>query len=169
MGRPSLALGTFGALRFYRTDNGWRVRTYVRDPDGGTRRRSKNAAEQALKTALRDRSNHGGTTQEIKQTTKVRVLAESWFAEFTGNGNALNTIQLYRDRQVPSRRHLRSRAHALCDRPPPAGRGGNARTRHSQDHEGDAQWNVRLCSPLRCSKKPGAGSRASRQAGPREP
>ena len=60
--------------------------------------RTKNAAEQALKTALRDRSNHGGTTQEIKQTTKVRVLAESWFAEFTGNGNALNTIQLYRDR-----------------------------------------------------------------------
>ena len=66
MGRPSLALGTFGALRFYRTDNGWRVRTYVRDPDGRTREverrgRTKNAAEQALKTALRDRSNHGGT------------------------------------------------------------------------------------------------------------
>jgi integrase len=103
MGRPPLALGTFGALRFYRTHNGWRVRTYVRDPDGKTREierrgRTKNAAEQALKTALRDRSNHGGTTQEIKQTTKVGVLAESWFAEFTGNGNALNTIQLYRDR-----------------------------------------------------------------------
>jgi integrase len=103
MGRPSLALGTFGALRFYRTDNGWRVRTYVRDPDGKTREverrgRTKNAAEQALKTALRDRSNHGGTTQEITQTTKIRVLAESWFAEFAGNGNALNTIQLYRDR-----------------------------------------------------------------------
>ena len=103
MGRPSLALGTFGALRFYRTDNGWRVRTYVRDPDGRTREverrgRTKNAAEQTLKTALRARSNHGGTTQEITQTTKVRVLAESWFAEFAGNGNAPNTIQLYRDR-----------------------------------------------------------------------
>jgi hypothetical protein len=103
MGRPPLALGTFGALRFYRTDNGWRVRTYVRDPDGKTREverrgRTKNAAAQALKTALRDRSNHGGTTQEITQTTKVRGLAESWFAEFAGNGNALNTIQLYRDR-----------------------------------------------------------------------
>ncbi|HKF86649.1 MAG TPA: site-specific integrase, partial [Propionibacteriaceae bacterium] len=103
MGRPPLAFGTFGALRFYRTDNGWRVRTYVRDHDGKTREverrgRTKNAAEQALKTALRDRSNHGGTTQEIEQTTKLRVLAESWFAEFAGNGNALNTIQLYRDR-----------------------------------------------------------------------
>jgi hypothetical protein len=95
MGRPPLALGTFGALRVYRTDNGWRVRTYVRDPDGKTREverrgRTKNAAEQALKTALRDRSNHGGTRQEITQTTKVRVLAESWFAEFAGTGNLIS-------------------------------------------------------------------------------
>ena len=171
MGRPSLALGTFGALRFYRTDNGWRVRTYVRDPDGRTREverrgRTKNAAEQALKTALRDRSNHGGTTQEITQTTKVRVLAESWFAEFTGNGNALNTIQLYRDRLdrqvIPSLgglyvheltpsvidRHLRAVA-------------ATQRTRHSQDHTKRAQRNVRLCSPLRRSTgQPGAGSLA---------
>jgi hypothetical protein len=117
----------FRALRFYRTDNGWRVRTYVRDPDGKTREverrgRTKNAAEQALKTALLDRSNHGGTTQEIKQTTKVRVLAESWFAEFAGNGNALNTIQLYRDRLdrqvIPSLGGLYVHELTLCDRPP---------------------------------------------------
>ena len=161
MGRPSLALGTFGALRFYRTDNGWRVRTYVRDPDGicevERRGRTKNAAEQALKTALRDRSNHGGTTQEIKQTTKVRVLAESWFAEFTGNGNALNTIQLYRIHLTAKGFHLGGiyvheltpsvidrhlRAVAATHGP------GTAKTTRS------AQWNVRLCSPLRCSKKP---------------
>jgi len=169
MGRPSLALGTFGALRFYRTDNGWRVRTYVRDPDGRTReveRRgpTKNAAEQALKTALRDRSSHGGTTQEIKQTTKVRVLAESWFAEFTGNGNALNTIQLYRDRLdrqvIPSLgglyvheltpsvidRHLR--AVAASNGP------GTAKTTRSV-----LSGMCALCSPLRRSTgQPGAGS-----------
>src|SRR5215216_5330393 len=78
MGRPALALGTFGTLRFYRTGNGWRVRTLVRDFDGVTRDierrgRTRNAAEQALKKALRDRT-HSGANDKITAFTKVRVL-----------------------------------------------------------------------------------------------
>jgi integrase len=104
MGRPSLTLGTFGSLRFYRTDGGWRVRTYVRDADGirrevERRARTKIAAEQALKIALRDRAS--GYATEITPITKVRVLAEAWFSELSGR--ATNTVQLYRgrlDRQV---------------------------------------------------------------------
>jgi integrase len=102
MGRPALALGTFGTLRFYRTDNGWRVRTLVRDFDGVTRHierrgRTRNTAEQALKKALRDRT-HSGANDEITAFTKVRVLGELWFTELSGNGLSPNTIQLYRDR-----------------------------------------------------------------------
>ena len=75
MGRPALALGTFGMLRFYRTGNGWRVRTLVRDFDGVTRHierrgRTRNAAEQALKKALRDRT-HSGAKDKITAFTKV--------------------------------------------------------------------------------------------------
>jgi hypothetical protein len=102
MGRPALALGTFGTLRFYRTSNGWRVRTLVRDFDGVTRHierrgRTRNAAEQAIKKALRDRT-HSGADDKITAFTKVRVLGELWFTELNGNGLSPNTIQLYRDR-----------------------------------------------------------------------
>jgi integrase len=102
MGRPALALGTFGVLRFYRTHNGWRVRTLVRDFDGVTRHierrgRTRNAAEQALKKALRDRA-HSAANDEITAFTKVRILGELWFTELGGNGLSPNTIQLYRDR-----------------------------------------------------------------------
>jgi integrase len=102
MGRPALALGTFGALRFYRTDNGWRIRTLVRDFDGVTRHierrgRTRSAAEQALKKALRDRT-HSRANDKITAFTKVRVLGELWFTELSGSGPSPNTIQLYRDR-----------------------------------------------------------------------
>jgi integrase len=102
MGRPALALGTFGTLRFYRTGNGWRVRTLVRDFDGVTRHierrgRTRNAAEQVLKKALRDRT-HSGANDTITALTKVRVLGELWFTELSRNGLSPNTIQLYRDR-----------------------------------------------------------------------
>jgi integrase len=89
-------------LRFYRTGNGWRVRTLVRDFDGVTRHierrgRTRNAAEQALKKALRDRT-HSGAKDKITAFTKVRVLSELWFTELSENGLSPNTIQLYRDR-----------------------------------------------------------------------
>jgi integrase len=99
MGRPSLTLGTFGSLRFYRTNCGWRVRAYVRDADGTRREverrgRTRTAAEQALKIALRDRVI--SEAADIQPTTKVRDLAETWFSEL--DGRAANTVQLYRDR-----------------------------------------------------------------------
>ena len=61
MGRPPLALGTPGAIRYYRTATGYRARVLVRDYDGHVRaleRRAptKTAAERALTSTLRDRA-----------------------------------------------------------------------------------------------------------------
>jgi integrase len=74
----------------------------VRDFDGVTRHierrgRTRNAAEQALKKALRDRTR-SGANDKITAFTKVRVLGALWFTELSGNGSSPNTIQLYRDR-----------------------------------------------------------------------
>jgi hypothetical protein len=61
MGRPSLHLGTAGAIRIYKTDAGYRARVLVRDYDGRVRAverhaGSRVAAERALKLAMRDRT-----------------------------------------------------------------------------------------------------------------
>ncbi len=82
MGRPPLALGTFGAIRCYKTDSGYRVRTLARDHNGRTRAierhgKTKGAAERALKLALRDRApNHAAGN--ITADSRVTVLAEAW-------------------------------------------------------------------------------------------
>ncbi|MGY1644179.1 hypothetical protein ACI782_23980 [Geodermatophilus sp. SYSU D00703] len=84
MGRPPLALGTAGAIRYYETATGYRARVLVRDHDGHVRapeRRapSKTAAERALEPALRDHAPaqaHG----EITADSRVTDLAEAWHA-----------------------------------------------------------------------------------------
>ena len=100
MGRPPLALGTFGAIRFYKTDSGWRAITTARDFDGRTRRverhgTSKAAAERALKLAFRDRAKTQ-TSGDITGDTRVALLAEAWFAGLSGLSPV--TMQAYRDR-----------------------------------------------------------------------
>ena len=60
MARPPLPLGTHGRIRIYRTTNGYRARTMVRDYDGRTRQLERNdptktAAGTAVKIAVRDR------------------------------------------------------------------------------------------------------------------
>lgn len=100
MGRPPLALGTFGAIRYYKTDSGWRAITTARDFDGRTRRverhgASKAAAERALKLAFRDRAKTQ-TSGDITGDTRVALLAEAWFAGLSGLSPV--TMQAYRDR-----------------------------------------------------------------------
>jgi integrase len=89
-----------GVIRVYRVANGYRARVLVRDPDGRTRAMgrtggSKAAAERALKEAFRDRVDvHAGT--DITAETRVRELAETWFASL--EAQSPTTRQSYRNR-----------------------------------------------------------------------
>src|SRR4051794_28656818 len=88
MGRPPLALGSAGAIRYYKTDTGYRARVLIRDYDGRVRaleRRAptKAAADRALKLALRDRAPTSARG-EITADSRVAVLAEAWHAGLNG-------------------------------------------------------------------------------------
>src|SRR3954451_21545624 len=100
MGRPSMALGTVGAIRIYKTDTGYRARVLVRDYDGHVRAVERNAAskiaaERALKLALRDRAP-GKTGGELTPDSRVLLLAEAWYASLDDLSPI--TLQAYRDR-----------------------------------------------------------------------
>jgi integrase len=100
MGRPQLALGTYGTIRCYKTDAGYRACTKARDYDGNTRSierwaKSKAAAERSLKLALRDRSRVQ-SAGDITAETRVSALAEAWYAGLKDLSPV--TMQAYRDR-----------------------------------------------------------------------
>ena len=100
MGRPPLELGTYGAIRFYKTDTGYRACTKARGYDGRTRAverhaKSKAAAERALKAALRDRAGEKATG-DITPSSQVSTLAEAWYAGLADLSPV--TMQAYRDR-----------------------------------------------------------------------
>lgn len=100
MARPPLPLGTQGRIRIYRTTNGYRARTLVRDYDGRTRQLERNgptktAAETALKIAVRDRGRVGDYA-EITPDSRVKDIGESWYAAL--RDIAPTTKQAYRDR-----------------------------------------------------------------------
>ncbi len=100
MGRPPLELGTYGAIRFYKTDTGYRACAKARGYDGRIRAverhgKTKAAAERALKGALRDR-NSEQTDGDITPSSRVSVLAEAWYTALTDLSPV--TMQAYRDR-----------------------------------------------------------------------
>jgi integrase len=107
MGRPGLALGTAGTVRTYRTAAGWKAKTRYRDYDGEVRDverwgKTRGAAEQSLRVALRDRSRSEGDG-EITAETRVRDLAEVWFRFLSDQDRSVTTLQQYRyrlDRQI---------------------------------------------------------------------
>jgi integrase len=89
-----------GVIRVYRVASGYRARVLVRDPDGHVREMerlgvSRSAAERALKEAFRDRA-HVDAGPGITPDTRVRVLAEVWFASL--EAQSPSTRQRYRDR-----------------------------------------------------------------------
>ncbi len=100
MGRPGLALGTAGKIRFHPTASGYRAVAWYRGYDGKCRQversaRTKAAAAAALRLALRDRARLD-TGGDITPDTRVSVLAEAWF---TGLKNlSPTTVQAYRHR-----------------------------------------------------------------------
>ena len=51
MGRPPLALGTPGAIRYYKTATGYRARVLVRDYDGHVRALERRGAHQDRRRA----------------------------------------------------------------------------------------------------------------------
>jgi hypothetical protein len=107
MGRPGLPLGTAGAVRTYRTAAGWKAKTRYRDYDGEVRDverwgKTRGAAEQSLRVALRDRSRSEGDA-EISPETRIRVLAEVWFRYLSEQDRSITTLQQYRyrlDKQI---------------------------------------------------------------------
>src|SRR5664279_1765973 len=99
MPRPTLPLGTYGAIRVYRTANGFRVRTLYRDFDGRTRAverigKTKAGTTRALVEALRDRARTDARST-ITPDTRVRDVAALWFATLEEEGRSPSTIQLY--------------------------------------------------------------------------
>ncbi|WP_409332029.1 site-specific integrase [Trujillonella humicola] len=100
MGRPPLGLGTYGTIRFYKTDTGYRACTLARGYDGRTRAlerhgKTRAAAERALKSALRDRAGEQ-TNGDISAESRVSILAEAWYAGLADLSPI--TMQAYRDR-----------------------------------------------------------------------
>jgi Phage integrase central domain len=94
-------------VQAYRTAAGWRVRTRYRDYDGQIREvqrhgKTRGAAEQSLRVALRDRARSEGDA-EITSETRVSVLAEVWFRYLSEQDRSITTLQQYRyrlDRQI---------------------------------------------------------------------
>jgi integrase len=102
VGRPPLPMGTYGAVRLYRTDAGWRARTLYRDWDGVTRHvernaRTQNAARIALVEALRDRARTDNSSV-ITADTRVSALAQQWLSILDADALSPATLQAYQDK-----------------------------------------------------------------------
>jgi integrase len=107
MARPSLPLGTAGAVTTSRDGSGWHARCRYRDHDGEVRQiqrhgRTEARAKHALAEAVRDRSRPtvGG---ELHADSRVAALAEAWYLSLHNGKRSPTTLAQYRyrlDRQV---------------------------------------------------------------------
>lgn len=100
MARPSLPVGTWGAIRVEELPaGGFRARCRFRDYDGRTRDvertgRTRGAARAALTAALTERTAPAG--DEITGATRLQIVAEVWCAEKWPD-LAENSRKRYRD------------------------------------------------------------------------
>lgn len=102
MGRPPLAVGSFGSILARRDGDRWKARVYIRDADG--RRReiarwapTKASAESAVKAAIQQRpAVVAGATGDLSAESRVRELAARWLDEVEASDRAVNTRALYR-------------------------------------------------------------------------
>ncbi len=102
MGRPSLDLGTAGAVRVYKTSSGYRAMTRYRDWDGKVRQierhaATKGAATRILALAIRNRAT-GSRGPGLTAETKISELAQIWFDQALESDFSPGTLHLYRDR-----------------------------------------------------------------------
>jgi integrase len=100
-GPPPLPVGTYGEIRTYSVGKSFKAETNYRDFDGVTRRverraKSKRAAIDTLKEALRDRVRVA-TGDEITDQTRVNVVAEKWLRELDESSKATRTKKTYRE------------------------------------------------------------------------
>jgi integrase len=91
MARPPLDIGTYGAIRSYQTDSGWRATTKYRDYDGKTRpverwAKTKAAAERSLKKALAERKGPSGNS--LTRDSRFKEALAQWFAKFQALADA---------------------------------------------------------------------------------
>ena len=98
MGRPQLAVGTYGRVRVVPRGDGFRALALFRDFDGSAKQiersgKTRGAAERALAAALRDRTWSGAGT-EISADTRVKDVAEHWWAEIQARGLSPGTERL---------------------------------------------------------------------------
>ena len=99
MGRPPLAVGTYGKITIYPNADGFRARSYCRDHDGVRREverwgKTRAQAERLLKLALTDRSGVG-TDGDITADTRLRALADRWLADLDAGVRASGTKRMY--------------------------------------------------------------------------
>jgi integrase len=102
MPRPQLPVGTWGAIRREQAGpRSWRARARFRDYDGVTRDveasgKTGPAAENALRTKLRDRSTPNN--DDITPDTKIDRLADLWLDDMKAGDDAVpQTIDRYTD------------------------------------------------------------------------
>lgn len=101
MPRPPLPIGTWGTIR--RTEVGpkqWVAYARFRDYDGVTRIVERGGvtgakAENALKEALLERAKVQG--DDITADSRVKTVAEQWFADEIAGAKAYNTERRYRE------------------------------------------------------------------------
>jgi integrase len=100
-GRPALAPGTYGKIRFFDLSPGIvQARALFRDFDGKSRPvtrvgKTKIAAERALQEALRDRERVQGDAA-IRSDMRLADLADVWLERIDASDKAVNTKQQYR-------------------------------------------------------------------------
>ncbi len=102
MARPPLPLGTWGKVwRIQSGPKSWRAATNYRDYDGVTRQIERSGAtgakaERRLLEHLTSRARVAGHG-EVTRETRLRDVAEMWFAEFRAQGKASSTVDAYDD------------------------------------------------------------------------
>src|SRR4051794_6141224 len=100
MGRPPLAVGTFGTIRYERLGrNRVQASASFRDPDG--RRRhvlrtgpTRAQADRLLREALRDRAK--SSTPPLPADCRLSAMAALWLADVDASDPAIGTKRLYR-------------------------------------------------------------------------
>lgn len=101
MARPPLPIGTWGAIRrVEKAPKLWTAYARFRDYDGVTRIVERQGttgpkAETALKQALVERAKVHG--DEVTADTRLKVVAEQWFADQIAGARAYNTERRYRE------------------------------------------------------------------------
>jgi integrase len=99
MGRPPLAVGTYGHILIRQVGNQYEARCRFRDFDGATRQvrafgRSKSAAEQRLKKALTERGEMG--SDEITPDTRLAKLTDLWLLDLAESSeHSAGTKRIY--------------------------------------------------------------------------